>query len=74
MTGVQTCALPISFTYIVAAGAGSWLVGLLYDATGSYRVDVVIMTIALAVAAALIVVLPQYQYATVQPGPMQHEH
>ena len=57
------------FTMLIAVGAGSWLLGKLYDVYGSYEVDVLLMTIALALAAGSLLLFPAYRFGTpANPG------
>ena len=50
MTGVQTCALPISLI-------GPWLAGVAYDTVGSYQLAILAGAVFSAGAAACVVIL-----------------
>lgn len=50
------------FTLSIAIGLGPFLLGLIYDLTGSYRLNFWIMEGALVVAATLLLLLGPYRY------------
>ncbi len=50
------------FTMIVAVGLGQYVLGTLYDRTGSYRLDLTVMSAALLLATLLLLFLQGYRY------------
>jgi len=52
------------FTMVVGVAVGPWAAARLFDATGSYRLDLQLLTGALLAAGLLIVLLPRYKFTS----------
>jgi len=52
------------FTFAIAISLGTWLLGLIYDRSGSYALSSQVLLAAFAVAALLLLALGRYRYTT----------